>query len=175
MASNTMAFSSSSSLLSKSNVVKKRSPLRGKTCIAMAGKPFEVPKKYTKVQPMGGRVLIKIAETERETKGGVLLTEGSQQKPTSGALSSSSYDGNFVCLLLISKKKKKVASIENTKRWHFFFSLFCFFFQVTWKRSATTSTASNRAKPSCTTNSASVRTIWFSTTRNLPCFANSTW
>jgi hypothetical protein len=118
MTSNTMAFSSSSSLLSKSNVVKssKRSPLRGKTCIAMAGKPFEVPKKYTKVQPMGGRVLIKIAETERETKGGVLLTEGSQQKPTSGALSSSSYDGNFVCLLLISKKKKKVASIENTKR-----------------------------------------------------------
>ena len=91
MAPTTAAFSSSSSLLSKSNVVKsKRSPLRGKTCIAMAGKPFEVPKKYTKVQPMGGRVLIKIAETERETKGGVLLTEGSQQKPTSGALSSSS-------------------------------------------------------------------------------------
>ena len=92
MAATTAAFSSSSSLLSKSNVVKssKRSPLRGKTCIAMAGKPFEVPKKYTKVQPMGGRVLIKIAETERETKGGVLLTEGSQQKPTSGALSSSS-------------------------------------------------------------------------------------
>ena len=28
--------------------------------------------------------MIKIAETERETKGGVLLTGGSQQKPTSG-------------------------------------------------------------------------------------------
>jgi co-chaperonin GroES (HSP10) len=51
----------------------------------MAGAPFEVPAKYTKATPMGGRVLIKIAETERETKGGVLLTEGSQQKPTSGA------------------------------------------------------------------------------------------
>jgi len=50
----------------------------------MAGAPFEVPAKYTKATPMGGRVLIKIAETERETKGGVLLTEGSQQKPTSG-------------------------------------------------------------------------------------------
>ena len=87
----------------------------------MAGKPFEVPKKYTKVQPMGGRVLIKIAETERETKGGVLLTEGSQQKPTSGTLSSPSYDGNFVCLLL--SRRKKIVSIQNTKRLTFFFSL----------------------------------------------------
>ena len=58
---------------------------RGDTVRAMAGAPFEVPAKYTKATPMGGRVLIKIAETERETKGGVLLTEGSQQKPTSGA------------------------------------------------------------------------------------------
>jgi hypothetical protein len=63
----------------------------------MAGKAFEVPKKYTKVQPMGGRVLIKIAETEVQTKGGVLLTQGSQQKPTSGAfgddfVSSSSFE-----------------------------------------------------------------------------------
>jgi hypothetical protein len=67
----------------------------------MAGKAFEVPKKYTKVQPMGGRVLIKIAETEVQTKGGVLLTQGSQQKPTSGAfgddfVSSSSFErGRF--------------------------------------------------------------------------------
>ncbi len=58
---------------------------RGDTVRAMAGAPFEVPAKYTKATPMGGRVLIKIAETERETKGGVLLTEGSQQKPMSGA------------------------------------------------------------------------------------------
>ena len=36
----------------------------------MAGKPFEVPKKYTKVQPMGGRVLIKIAETESRNERG---------------------------------------------------------------------------------------------------------
>jgi hypothetical protein len=49
-----------------------------------AGKPFEVAKKYSKVKPMGGRVLIKIARTEVETKGGVLLTQGSQMKPTSG-------------------------------------------------------------------------------------------
>jgi len=57
-----------------------------------AGKPFEVAKKYSKVKPMGGRVLIKIARTEVETKGGVLLTQGSQMKPTSGDIEAISDD-----------------------------------------------------------------------------------
>ena len=117
MASNTVAFSSSSSSLLQVVVKssKKRSPLRGKTCVAMAGKPFEVPKKYTKVQPMGGRVLIKIAETERETKGGVLLTEGSQQKPTSGKSCVDVLYGNFcvfslslLCLSYVFRRRRRL-------------------------------------------------------------------
>ena len=87
---------------------------------AMAGKAFEVPKKYTKVQPMGGRVLIKIAETEVQTKGGVLLTQGSQQKPTSGTfgddfVSSSSFERERVRLFAAAVAREKIG---------FFFLLF---------------------------------------------------
>ena len=131
MASTTVAFSSSSSSsLSKSNVVKKRSPLRGKTCIAMAGKPFEVPKKYTKVQPMGGRVLIKIAETERETKGGVLLTEGESTETNEWyvVFVVVRWKGARWDAILLSRRRLDDCFIQNTIADIFFLSLFCFFF-----------------------------------------------
>ena len=35
---------------------------------------------------MGDKVLIKVAEAETKTRGGILLAESSQRKPTSGAL-----------------------------------------------------------------------------------------
>ena len=79
VATTTLAFTATT------RTPKLKPTRRGDTVRAMAGAPFEVPAKYTKATPMGGRVLIKIADTEKETKGGVLLTEGSQQKPTSGA------------------------------------------------------------------------------------------
>jgi len=82
---------------------------------AMAGKAFEVPKKYTKVQPMGGRVLIKIAETEVQTKGGVLLTQGSQQKPTSGA-----FGDDFVSSS--SFERERFWLVAAPPSWIFFFS-----------------------------------------------------
>jgi hypothetical protein len=88
---------------------------------AMAGKAFEVPKKYTKVQPMGGRVLIKIAETEVQTKGGVLLTQGSQQKPTSGT-----FGDDFVSSSSERERFRLVAappSLEKKLDFFFFFLL----------------------------------------------------
>jgi len=155
---------------------------------AMAGKAFEVPKKYTKVQPMGGRVLIKIAETEVQTKGGVLLTQGSQQKPTSGTfgddfVSSSSFERERVRLFAAAVAREKIGFffllfspyrlsfeeklasfptlISERAAADIFFSSLSLFknSQVTLKRSRTTSTASSRAKPSYTTSSASVQTI----------------
>jgi len=156
---------------------------------AMAGKAFEVPKKYTKVQPMGGRVLIKIAETEVQTKGGVLLTQGSQQKPTSGTFGddfvlSSSFERERVRLFAAAVAREKIgfffllfspyrlsfeeklasfptSLISERAAADIFFSSLSLFknSQVTLKRSRTTSTASSRAKPSYTTSSASVQTI----------------
>ena len=86
---------------------------------AMAGKAFEVPKKYTKVQPMGGRVLIKIAETEVQTKGGVLLTEGSQQKPTSGT-----FGDDFVSSSSERERIRLFAAAVAREKLDFFFLLF---------------------------------------------------
>ena len=119
------------SLLSKSNRIQENVPLKhcsssvrrmttfrgvGTTPMAMSGKPFEVPEKFTKVQPTGGRVLIKIAETETQTKGGVLLTEGSQQKPTSGA-----------CFFYPFRRRRRLFFFGNWARWWRRFSPFSSF------------------------------------------------
>ena len=49
-----------------------------------AGATFEVPSQYTKVTPCGAGVLVKVAAAETVTKGGIVLTETAQRKPTSG-------------------------------------------------------------------------------------------
>ena len=55
-----------------------------------AGAAFEVPSAYKTVTPCGAGVLIKVAAAETVTKGGIVLTESAQRKPTSGASKASS-------------------------------------------------------------------------------------
>ena len=43
-----------------------------------------LPEEYSKVTVRGGNILVKNAEAEAETKGGVLLPTQAQRKPTSG-------------------------------------------------------------------------------------------
>jgi len=54
------------------------------TTTTRAGATFEVPSQYTKVTPCGAGVLVKVAAAETVTKGGIVLTETAQRKPTSG-------------------------------------------------------------------------------------------
>ena len=49
------------------------------------GRPVPVPAQYTSVVPCGAGVLVKVAAAEAVTKGGIVLTESAQRKPTSGA------------------------------------------------------------------------------------------
>lgn len=61
---------------------------RGRSAVqttTRAGATFEVPSTYTKVTPCGAGVLVKVAAAETVTKGGIVLTETAQRKPTSGA------------------------------------------------------------------------------------------
>jgi hypothetical protein len=46
---------------------------------------FEVPSAYKTVAPCAQGVLVKVAAAEKATKGGIILTESAQRKPTSGA------------------------------------------------------------------------------------------
>lgn len=43
-----------------------------------------MPSQYKKISPVGTQVLVKVAEAETKTAGGILLAESSQRKPTSG-------------------------------------------------------------------------------------------
>jgi len=43
-----------------------------------------LPENYSKVQVRGKNVMVKVAEAEQQTKGGVLLPTQAQRKPTSG-------------------------------------------------------------------------------------------
>jgi len=54
------------------------------TTTTRAGATFEVPSQYSKVTPCGAGVLVKVAAAETVTKGGIVLTETAQRKPTSG-------------------------------------------------------------------------------------------
>jgi chaperonin GroES len=44
-----------------------------------------VPRPQSQISPVGTQVLVKVAEAETKTAGGILLAESSQRKPTSGA------------------------------------------------------------------------------------------
>ncbi len=53
-----------------------------RSCVVRAA--ITLPEEYTKVTVRGGNILVKSAEAEQETKGGVLLPSQAQRKPTSG-------------------------------------------------------------------------------------------
>ena len=44
-----------------------------------------MPRPQSQISPVGTQVLVKVAEAETKTAGGILLAESSQRKPTSGA------------------------------------------------------------------------------------------
>jgi len=58
---------------------------RATSTTARAAAAFEVPSQYKTVTPCGSGVLVKVAAAESVTKGGIVLTESAQRKPTSGA------------------------------------------------------------------------------------------
>jgi len=43
-----------------------------------------MPQEYTKVTPNGPRIVVKVAELEEKTLGGIFLPDSAQKKPTSG-------------------------------------------------------------------------------------------
>lgn len=43
-----------------------------------------IPAGFSKIEPKGERVLVKVAEQEQKTKGGILLPVSAQKRPTSG-------------------------------------------------------------------------------------------
>ena len=47
-------------------------------------KPMELPSSFTTLRPLKDMVLVKTADSEKETQGGVLLPDAAQRKPTSG-------------------------------------------------------------------------------------------
>lgn len=47
-----------------------------------------IPDRYSKVEVRGENILVKVAEAEKQTKGGVLLPGQAQRKPTSGVIPS---------------------------------------------------------------------------------------
>jgi len=49
---------------------------------------FEVPSAYKTVAPCAQGVLVKVAAAEKATKGGIILTESAQRKPTSGDIAA---------------------------------------------------------------------------------------
>uniref|UniRef100_A0A061S1Q5 20 kDa chaperonin, chloroplastic n=1 Tax=Tetraselmis sp. GSL018 TaxID=582737 RepID=A0A061S1Q5_9CHLO len=55
---------------------------RRRSCAVKAA--ITIPETYSKVTVRGQNVLVKVAEAEKETKGGVLLPSQAQRKPTSG-------------------------------------------------------------------------------------------
>jgi|TARA_B100000073_G_scaffold339126_1_gene337123 chaperonin GroES len=70
----------------KSLIARRVSSARRATSTTTrAAAPFEVPAQYTSVVPCGAGVLVKVAAAEAVTKGGIVLTESAQRKPTSGA------------------------------------------------------------------------------------------
>mmetsp|Transcript_33066 Transcript_33066/g.81321 ORF Transcript_33066/g.81321 Transcript_33066/m.81321 type:complete len:240 (-) Transcript_33066:128-847(-) len=66
----------------KAAAPSRRSAARRNVSVRAAA--VELPAKYTKVVPLGERVLVKVAQAEKQTSGGILLAESAQRKPTSG-------------------------------------------------------------------------------------------
>lgn len=70
-----------------------RSSVRSQACFGAASQrralkvraeAVTVPDTFSKIEPKGPRVLVKVAEQEVKTKGGILLPTSAQKRPTSG-------------------------------------------------------------------------------------------
>ena len=68
---------------------------------ARAGAAFEVPAAYKTVAPCGSGVLVRVAAAEAVTKGGIVLTESAQRKPTSGA-----------CAWIVARRERRVGWVR---------------------------------------------------------------
>lgn len=50
----------------------------------MRAEAIEIPKGFSKITPKGDKILVKVAEQEVKTRGGILLPTQAQKRPTSG-------------------------------------------------------------------------------------------
>lgn len=53
-------------------------------CVAVRAEAVTLPPNLSKIAPKGDRVLVKVAEQEVKTRGGILLPTSAQKRPTSG-------------------------------------------------------------------------------------------
>lgn len=53
-------------------------------CVRVMAVNVSIPEGYSKISPRGDRVLVKVAEEETKTRGGILLPTSAIKKPTSG-------------------------------------------------------------------------------------------
>jgi len=79
-----MAFTIASNVAAKAAAAPGRRVAPKRSVAARAAKGFEMPDQYKKIAPTADRVLVKIAEAETTTAGGIILAETAQRKPTSG-------------------------------------------------------------------------------------------
>jgi chaperonin GroES len=86
-----MAFTIASNVAAKAAAAPGRrvAPKRN-VAVRAAAKGFEMPEQYKKIAPTADRVLVKVAEAEKTTAGGIILAETAQRKPTSGTSEPSS-------------------------------------------------------------------------------------
>ena len=82
-------------MLASASVTRVITPSRSTRRVrARAGAAFEIPASYSGVTPCGAGVLVKVAAAEAVTKGGIVLTESAQRKPTSGACARARGEGD---------------------------------------------------------------------------------
>ncbi|KAI8471100.1 MAG: chaperonin 23 [Monoraphidium minutum] len=55
-----------------------------RTCVVARAEAIEIPSGFKKIVPKGDRVLVKVAQQEEKTRGGILLPTSAQKRPTSG-------------------------------------------------------------------------------------------
>jgi chaperonin GroES len=63
-------------------------PLVGRsarTAVIVRAEAVSIPAGFKTIEPKGDRVLVKVAEQEEKTRGGILLPSSAQKRPTSGA------------------------------------------------------------------------------------------
>lgn len=57
-------------------------------CVAARAEALAIPAGLSKIEPKGDRVLVRVAEQEEKTKGGILLPISAIKRPTSGDVES---------------------------------------------------------------------------------------
>eukprot|EP00879_Flechtneria_rotunda_P005171 GHRR01005453.1.p2 GENE.GHRR01005453.1~~GHRR01005453.1.p2 ORF type:complete len:133 (+),score=24.02 GHRR01005453.1:189-587(+) len=72
-----LAFTSSNSFGVTQRVSRRR-------CVTARAEATIIPAGFTKIEPKGDRVVVKVAEQEEKTRGGILLPVSAQKRPTSG-------------------------------------------------------------------------------------------